>query len=502
MNRSRWALLVTVVLVLLPASLLSSAHGSSLAGARVVSLHHLNPAGARSYWTARRMSRAIPLPAPKVAPGQEDMARTPQRDGTSALGFGSIGPTAPAAGAIRLPSRLGVAAPATRLASSASFTSGAVPSSSYRTYPYSTIGRIFFTDPVDGLNYACSGTAITSQNESVVWTAGHCVHGGGAGNAYYTNWVFMPSYLDHSRPVGSWPALALLAPAQWVSSGNLHYDMAAAVVAPVSGQRLTEVTGGRGIEWNLPQSQTFTPYGYPAVAPFTGERIYYCVSDLLGNGNPPGSGPATLGIGCDMTQGSSGGGWIVDDQFVNSNVSYGVEGQPNVFYGPYFGDAAATLYAAAATSTLPGPLPTPTVPGPGAGDPTPSGTPTPPAGEGPGPSPSPTTNPDTLAPALTSVLDKPDPFSPNGDGVKDKAKLYFTLSEPSSITIAIIKPRGATLGYLVSDADAPQAARYVAKWNGKAGSKTVRNGTYKYVITATDRAGNHSSVQGTTTVRR
>jgi hypothetical protein len=302
--------------------------------------------------------------------------------------------------------------------------------------------------------------------------------------------------------VGSWPALALLAPAQWVSNGNLRYDMGAAVVAPVGGQRLTEVTGGRGIEWNLSQSQTFTPYGYPAAAPFNGERIYYCVSDVIDSGNPPGSGPATLGVGCDMTQGSSGGGWVVDDQFVNSNVSYGVEGQSDVFYGPYFGDAAATLYTTASTSTLPGPLPTPSVPVPGAGEPT--TTPTTPSGgaSSPSPSPTPTAGPDTIAPALTSVVDKPDPFSPNGDGVKDKAKLYFTLSEPADVTIAIFKPRGGLLGYLVSGADAPEAARYVAKWNGKAGGKVVRNGTYKYEITAMDPAGNEAAAHGTTTVRR
>src|SRR5690349_9150366 len=32
-----------------------------------------------------------------------------------------------------------------------------IPHSSYGTYPYSTIGKVFFTDPNTGLNYVCSG---------------------------------------------------------------------------------------------------------------------------------------------------------------------------------------------------------------------------------------------------------------------------------------------------------------------------------------------------------
>jgi V8-like Glu-specific endopeptidase len=511
MPRSRLILVVAVVLSMVPASLWASAPAASLATAqRAVTVHRLGDSAAatRSYWTPRRMRRAVPA---DIVTSATSGARGPATSVTSELGPGSIAPTAPE-GTITLPSSS--VGPADEVSSHmplASFTSGALPTADYRTFPYSTIGRVFFTDPTTNQNYACSGTALTSENESVVWTAGHCVHGGGAGEVFYTNWAFIPSYVDHTRPVGTWPALVTMAPAQWISSGNLRYDMAAAVVGTLGGHRLTEVTGGRGIQWNLSNTQTFTPYGYPAAAPFTGERILYCTSDLLSTGNPGGSGPPTLGIGCDMTEGSSGGGWIVGDQFVNSNVSYGIEGKPNVFYGPYFGDAAATLYQSAATSTLPGPLPAdppvdPPVDPPigGTPSPTPTGTPTetPAAMPAPTPSPSPTPSSppgDTIAPELSVVVDRPDPFSPNGDGVKDKVKILFTLSEPSHVTITILKPSGSLLGTLVS-ADAPEAARYKARWNGKVGRSAVRNGTYRYVIVAVDAAGNKASARGTTTV--
>lgn len=495
-TRSRIALLVTLAVAVCSVAVIAGASARPISS-RTVAVHRVRAAtSARSYWTARRMAAAIPADVLEISQqGRAD--RAPESAAT--LGAGGVGPSAPDG---TVPLAAGSLTPADGSLSTPlayPYTSGPVATSDYRTYPYSTIGRIFFTNPIDGLNYACSGTALTSANESVVWTAGHCVHGGGPGNVYYTHWVFVPSYVDHTRPAGTWSALALLAPAQWIADENLHYDMGAAIVAPVSGQRLTEVTGGRGIEWNLPQDQTFDAFGYPAASPFTGERIYHCLADLGTTSNPGGPGPATLGIGCDMTQGSSGGGWVVANDFVNSNVSYGIEGEPGVIYGPYFGDVAATLYETASTSTLPGPLPTPTVP-PAGGDAT--ATPTAPSGGGPSPDPTPSETPDTVAPALTRVVDRPDPFSPNGDGLKDKVRLLFTLSEPGTVTITIFKPSGAPLGYLVSGAGAPDAARYVAKWNGKVGSKTVRNGTYGYQIAATDLAGNESTARGTTTVAR
>ena len=58
-------------------------------------------------------------------------------------------------------------------------------------------GKVFFSD--GAANYVCSGTALTSGNQSVVWTAGHCVNEGPGG--FYTNWAFVPAYKDGARAV-------------------------------------------------------------------------------------------------------------------------------------------------------------------------------------------------------------------------------------------------------------------------------------------------------------
>ncbi|HEY7874776.1 MAG TPA: hypothetical protein VIG64_06600 [Actinomycetota bacterium] len=500
MSRPRRVVVAAVLSLLLPASLLTAAHGRSLGSRdRRTSVRRLTPdrAHLRKYWTEARMRSAAPLDVLELSSAEHATAtRAPERLAHSTLGPGSVPPTAPdgtvtiGTGPLGSPSPRTLAFP---------FSNGELSPSDYRVYPYSTIGRIFFTDPETGDNFACSGTAVTSANQSVVWTAGHCVHGGGSGESFYTNWIFVPSYIDRTGPAGTWPALELVAPSQWTQDRNLHFDMAAVVVATKGGQRLTSVTGGRGIQWNLPASQSFTAYGYPAAGRFDGDRIFYCVSGLAGNGNPEGPGPLTLAIGCDMTQGSSGGGWIVGGSFLNSDISYGIEGEPDVLFGPYFGDAAATIYERAARSTLPGPLPTETPPveppvTPPA--PVPTETATAPPSETPPPSQG-----DTLAPRITDVVDKPDPFTPNGDGSRDRVKLLFSLSEPAAVTLTIFKPKGAPLGYLLNDVDAPQAGRYLAKWNGKVGTTVVRRGTYSYLIEAVDAAGNQGAARGTVTVR-
>ena len=208
---------------------------------------------------------------------------------------------------------------------------------SYTTYPASTHGKVFFT--LGGSNYVCSGTAVNSSNRSVVWTAGHCLNEGPG--AFATNWAFVPAYRDGSRPFGTWTARTLMTTSAWANSGDISYDVGAAVMNTSGGSALTDVTGGRGIAFNYNRNQYYTSFGYPAAPPFTGERLWVCESQL--ETSDPSTSPQTMGIGCDMTGGSSGGGWIVGNDVYSVN-SYGYLTQPNVMYGPYQGTVAQSLY--------------------------------------------------------------------------------------------------------------------------------------------------------------
>jgi hypothetical protein len=210
----------------------------------------------------------------------------------------------------------------------------------YTQQPTSTHGKVFFT--LGGNDYVCSGTALLSGNESVVWTAGHCVNEGPGDFA--TNWQFVPAYKDGSAPLGVYTAQDLITSSAWANQGDFSYDFAAAIVGSSGGSSLTDRVGGRGISFNYSRSQTFNSYGYPAAPPFSGERLWVCNSTLQTNDNS--ANPPTMGIGCDMTGGSSGGGWIVGNNVYSVN-SYGYSNQPDVMYGPYLGSVAQSVYDAA-----------------------------------------------------------------------------------------------------------------------------------------------------------
>jgi hypothetical protein len=221
---------------------------------------------------------------------------------------------------------------------------GAYPFTRYEPATYNPAhGKVFFTD--GGVNYVCSGTALSSGNESVVWTAGHCVNQGPG--AYFTNWAFVPAYRDGARPYGTWAARTLLTTTPWRTGGDFSYDEGAAVVNPNAGRTLTDVVGARGIGFNQPAQQHYLAHGYPAASPFAGGRMFICEADLALRDNS--ANPPTMGIGCDMTGGSSGGGWVVGNQVLSVN-SYRYGNLRNVIFGPYQGTVAQGLYTLASGS--------------------------------------------------------------------------------------------------------------------------------------------------------
>jgi hypothetical protein len=260
-------------------------------------------AAVQQYWTAERMANAIPADKTLSATGK----------------------LAPAA------KKKAALAPAEQIPPP------------YTSFPTSTNGKVYFSD--DGVPYVCSGTSVLSGNRSTVWTAGHCVHDGAGG--FHTNWAFVPAYADGSRPYGTWAARTLLTTSAWASGSDFSYDLGAAVVSPVNGSALTDVVGGRSVGFNYNRNQTYAAHGYPAGPPFDGQRLWRCTSPLRYNDNS--ANPPTMGIDCDMTGGSSGGGWIVGSSVYSVN-SYGYRTLPNVMFGPYQGSVAQSLYTQASGS--------------------------------------------------------------------------------------------------------------------------------------------------------
>ena len=330
-------------LALLAAALFGAAPAA--AGDAGADVDAVAPGGVRDYWTAGRMEAATPLDPVSEQLGGEQ----PQPAGATAT-----------TGA---PSVVAPLAPGSEAGTVAELERGTTASAPRAGYTRSEVadptaegvraqGKVFLTVPKgpEAGDYVCSGTALNSANHSVVWTAGHCAYDTDGG--YVTNFLFVPGYDNGLKPFGEWPAVKLASPDEWRQNGNSSYDFSAAEVKPnVAGETLNEVVGGRGIGFNQPRSQSYASFGYPAEQPpleFNGLREFRCDSGLGGADDPPGSGPNTMWIGCDMTGGSSGGGWIVNGTLlsVNSYSYCDITGAlcEKRLYGPYLNDTAKKLF--------------------------------------------------------------------------------------------------------------------------------------------------------------
>ncbi len=219
-------------------------------------------------------------------------------------------------------------------------------------FPGRLHGKVFFTltggeAPGD---YVCSATVVTSNSHSLVWTAGHCIDDAETGGGVAANWTFVPGYDAGATPFGEWPAKRLATTAGWHSAANVRVDLGAAtVVRDAAGRGIEDVVGARDIAFGRSDPTSVTAFGYPASPSlfqplFDGERLYSCDSPITGTDNPGGSGPDPLQIQCDMSGGSSGGGWVAPDGALVGLISYGYATDLDHLYGPYFGTAARELY--------------------------------------------------------------------------------------------------------------------------------------------------------------
>ena len=96
--------------------------------------------------------------------------------------------------------------------------------------------------------------------------------------------------------------------------------------------------------FNYARAQQYNAYGYPAAKPFNGRRLWKCDSALYMNDT--GRTLPTMGIQCNMTGGSSGGGWVAGGAVASVN-SYTYGGLKNTMFGPYQGAVAQSLYQTA-----------------------------------------------------------------------------------------------------------------------------------------------------------
>ncbi|MFF7637898.1 trypsin-like serine peptidase [Kitasatospora sp. NPDC008050] len=206
-------------------------------------------------------------------------------------------------------------------------------------HPYpgdlAVFGKLFAKSPQG--TYVCSGTVVSDPQHpgksNLVWTAGHCLHGG-KGADWLKNIAFVPDYnssgaasdgraatLAQVAPFGRWWANYAMVSPQWMAEGGdsggsvNQYDSGIIRVTDpdLPGKSLEEMVGGSVPIWfDAPRERldAVTAYGFPAGKPFDGQELDSCAGGRPGRLSYDPARPTMLTIGCTMTGGASGGGWL------------------------------------------------------------------------------------------------------------------------------------------------------------------------------------------------
>lgn len=276
----------------------------------------VKPAAARA-WTTAEMLAAKPFPEPQASAADFAAAANPSAQARPDGPAGSVPAKEPTLSTMAF----------------------SVNPASYKYFPYSTVGKLFFTQY--GTNYVCSGAMIKGH---AFWTAGHCAHAGnGSSGGWSYNAVFVPQYYYGSAPLGYCYVQNWWTTGDWYYNGNpngLDHDYAGGNVS-CNISNIASYTGYLGLAWNQGYGKTWTALGYPQAYPFNGATMWGCTSALAAYGF---GSPTTFGIWCNMTGGSSGGPWLINNAYANGNTSYAASNHPGKLFSPYYDSNVYTLW--------------------------------------------------------------------------------------------------------------------------------------------------------------
>jgi len=236
------------------------------------------------------------------------------------------------------------------------------PDAATVTYPYSTAGQLFFTDPRTGGNFVCTASVLRLR---VLVTAGHCVaHGSttAANRYFYSNWMFVPSENNGAAPNGTWTWSLAATRNEWYNNGSVPNQQDVGMLVMVDQNirgggpfKIGQITGYLGYEYctgtncgNPPIAKNnLTIIGYPC-------NLDSCTRMEQTNAQTFKSGGSNTWIyGSVMRGGASGGPWIQDfgvapagapagllgNNFVEAVTSYGPVSTTPMYLGASAFDA-------------------------------------------------------------------------------------------------------------------------------------------------------------------
>jgi V8-like Glu-specific endopeptidase len=178
-----------------------------------------------------------------------------------------------------------------------------VPLSADLSYPYTTVGKLYFTTPSG--NKTCSGVVI---NDRVVATAGHCMY---SGTGWYGNWMFVPAYRDGTTPFQKWAYQSGAVPGTWYNGGGKipnagDFGCLAFKDQTINGAvvKLANVVGKIGFQTLSTIPNHAHILGYPGNLD-NGEKMHQVTAQ-----SAVAVSPNNAEYGSDMSLGAGGGPWI------------------------------------------------------------------------------------------------------------------------------------------------------------------------------------------------
>jgi V8-like Glu-specific endopeptidase len=167
----------------------------------------------------------------------------------------------------------------------------------WRQFPWKAIGKLLSNQG------SCTASVISPNN--IIVTAAHCCYNRSTGS-WNSNFAFVPAMRDTTRPYGTFPYTGVRVPTAWITQGGRENDVCVLSLGQnANGQTVTSLNSWLGRSWDYPTTQHHFAFGYPANIS-SGRYKYECSAESYANcGN---SGVSAMG--CNMTNGSSGGPWI------------------------------------------------------------------------------------------------------------------------------------------------------------------------------------------------
>lgn len=183
-----------------------------------------------------------------------------------------------------------------------------VPATADLSYPYRTVGKLFFTIPGDG-DYVCSASVLRPR---ILLTAGHCVHKGSGGTkGFYTNWKFVPAYRDGDAPFQTWNFTYVATTSTWATGSGIvpnaaDYGMLELEDRNFNGKilKIGSVTGYLGYQTLSLIPNHLHLLGYPCNFDDCEQMHQVTAQSAIA------VSPNNVEYGSDMRGGSSGGPWV------------------------------------------------------------------------------------------------------------------------------------------------------------------------------------------------